>query len=109
MVQQSFDETRGEVLATIDEGMAVYDSNGSKVGVVKYVQNGLGLVDTFVDSPALPSSAPDQMRKQLMQRGFIKIRAGLLASDRYVTADQVRLVQEDRVILNVSDDALLKM
>jgi hypothetical protein len=109
MALQRSDEIRGEILSRVEEGMDVFDRDGRKIGIVKYIQNGLGLVEEVSDSPALPSNAPLQICRQLMQRGFIKIKAGLLVSDRFATADQVERVEDDRVALNVSDDELLKM
>jgi hypothetical protein len=51
---------------------------------------------------------PDSGRDRLLQQGYIRIdSAGLFASDRYATADQIAQVGNDGVHLTVDRDALM--
>ncbi len=57
-------------------------------------------------SPADP--LPREVIERLRQQGFIRIdSAGLFASDRYATAEQIASVSHEGVRLAVSGDELL--
>ncbi|MBI5959464.1 MAG: hypothetical protein HY866_12060 [Chloroflexi bacterium] len=112
-------------LQYVQEGMKVYDRQGSKVGKVIQVYSGayeylpgekaVALMD--LDKELLPDAVrglfssdrfPAEVRERLLQIGFIKIDTGLFASDRYALGDQVDMVHDDGVYLRVDKDETLK-
>lgn len=50
---------------------------------------------------------PEERRQRLLNEGFLHIEGGLLQSDRYVLADQIAAVQEERVTLNIPGDSVI--
>jgi len=120
------------ILQQIYEGMLVYDNRDDKIGTVEYVYLGeLTEVDNSFDSGKLTSSladgsegslieefasaivltaqVPDMWRERLLSHGFIRISSlGLFTADRYAMSEQIARVADDRVMLNVSRDKLLK-
>src|SRR5687767_3404298 len=95
-------------LMTVEEGMDVRDVSGESIGTVRDVylgapgaisgSPGTGATDQAAEgpldrlatalSPADP--LPPEVIERLRQQGFIRIdSAGLFASDRYATAEQV--------------------
>jgi len=90
-----------DVLAGIREGMSVYDISADRVGSVKAVRFGDDAVDTtaMLNDSGL-QAAPEPLRKRLLRAGYIHIVTGLLARDRYATADQIRYVTRDGVYLD---------
>ena len=130
MVQLSPEDMGSKVLQRVREGMAVYDVDGQRVGVVDYVflgaaseqtlERGEGpatapdpsdrpnsLVDDLVTVFA-PDNLPEELKERLRRNGFLRIDAdGLFAPDRYVMPDQVARVDE-HVHLSVQRAALIK-
>jgi len=51
---------------------------------------------------------PKELRERLLHDGFIRIEAGFLKHHRYALRDQIERVDEDRVVLNVLKDELIK-
>jgi hypothetical protein len=125
---------RYDILNTIHEGMAVYDSTGDRIGEVDFVYfgastdtqqelgtgpAGLGAADSvqmredsLVDAFAEvfdPGEVPEELREKLMQSGYIRLDAdGLFAADRFITPEQIASVREEDVELNVTRDQLIK-
>jgi hypothetical protein len=120
------------ILQQIYEGMAVLDQLGDKIGTVEYVylgelpeideQFGQGqlapsaadgsegsLIEEFARAIVLTEQVPDIWRERLLSHGFIRINStGLFTADRYVMPAQIASVADDRVMLCVSRDRLIK-
>ncbi len=99
-----------ELFARIEEGMAVYDRDGKRVGKVADCYPG---GEELADLGALPadsplSTVPPAHRSRLAYEGFVEIAAGLLGGHRYATGSQVAGVEGGRVQLTVAGDALLR-
>ena len=119
-------------LVQVREGMTIYDNADKKVGIVRMVHMGDGGV-TAEGNGTAPATAgnteerddslignlgralgggddlPDGSRDYLLRVGYIVIDAtGILTGDRYATTEQVATVAEDRVVLNVANDELIR-
>jgi hypothetical protein len=115
-------------LINVREGMKVYDRNNKHVGTVEFVRMGDEDVTQAGPETATPSAEPyinplaealadvfspeelpQPVRDRLLRYGFIRIEPGtLFGRDRYVAADQVAGVSDDRVLLKLSADELAK-
>jgi hypothetical protein len=119
-------------LVQVREGMAVYDSADKKVGTVKAVHMGDGntVTEGIGTAPATAgeltnrddtlvgnlgraigggNELPEGARDRLLRVGYIAINAaGIFTGDRYATTEQVATVADDRVILNVPNDELIR-
>lgn len=116
------------LLAQVREDMTVYDSKGDKVGTVKTVQlgdedlaepgaetatsqkaevGGNDLVEEVAEALTFKDEIPEEIQNRLRRYGFIRVDAGLLRSDRYVSAEQITNVDGDRVELNATKDELI--
>jgi len=51
---------------------------------------------------------PKELLERLQHNGFIKIDAGFLHHHRYALREQIERVEDNRVILNVAEDELIK-
>jgi hypothetical protein len=120
------------ILQQIYEGMPVYDQRGDKVGTVEYVYGGEltevndnfgpgeftssmvdgsegSLIEEFASAIVLTEQVPDIWRERLLSHGFIRISSiGLFTADRYAMPAQIANVADDRVMLCVSRDRLIK-
>jgi hypothetical protein len=120
------------ILQQIYEGMAAHDRTGRKIGTVEYVYLGEvaesseqgsydgqpaaapsssegSLIEEFAKAVLLTERVSDIWRERLLSYGFIRIsRSGLFAADRYALPSQIVGVADDRVLLNVGLDELLK-
>jgi hypothetical protein len=111
-------------LTTVEEGMDVRDVRGDSIGKVRDVFLGApeaisvatdraaepteGPLDPLATALAPGGPLPREVIERLRQQGFIRIdSAGLFASDRYATAEQIASVSQDGVQLAVSRDELL--
>jgi hypothetical protein len=114
------------VLAGINEGAAVYDRDGQKIGTVKTVYLGSdeeacarGEAPATVPGAASPSpldlmaatlrppaSLPEVLRERLSQHGYIAIDVRF-GRDCYAMPEQIAEVTERGVALNVGRDALI--
>jgi uncharacterized protein YrrD len=119
---------RNRMLSKVEEGMKVYDNEGSEVGTVEFVHfaessgmSGAGPAAT----PSQPEESglmdilakvfgsdelPEELRERLLMHGFIKMdSAKLFGADRYIMFDQISSIEEDGVHLKVADsESLLK-
>lgn len=124
--------TRNMILNQVHEEMRVYDSNGDEIGKVRKVflgavsdemhERGKGpatapdpemrddsLFDNLAEAFSADDPLPEALRGQLLRQGFIRIdTAGLFASDRYATPDQIESVSDDTVRLNLTKDELIE-
>jgi hypothetical protein len=120
------------VLLQIYEGMAVHDQTGKRIGTVEYVYLGEvaesreeysydeqplstptssegSLIEEFAKAILLTEQVSDIWRKRLLSYGFIRINSsGLFTSDRYALPSQIAGVANDRVLLYVDRDELIK-
>ena len=125
---------RHSILSQVHKGMHVHDVRDHHIGSVAFVHFGaasetqqeLGTGpthvtsaddpdmrrDTIVDNIAEafdPNDIPRELQSKLLMSGFIRVdTAGLFASDRYVTPDQIAGVSGDTVTLSVGRDQLVK-
>jgi hypothetical protein len=113
---------RDYMLSMIEEGMQVFDNQGTKVGKVEFIHfsetNG-SQTAAAASTPAKPSEStlfdiirkffssdnlPEEMRKRLLMHGFIRIdSAKLFGADRYVMLDQIAKIDKNGVHLKVVD------
>lgn len=124
--------TRNMILNQVHEEMRVYDSNGDEIGKVRKVflgavsdemhERGKGpatapdpemrddsLFDNLAEAFSADDPLPEALRGQLLRQGFIRIdTAGLFASDRYATPEQIESVSEDIVRLSLTKDDLIE-
>jgi hypothetical protein len=120
------------ILQQIYEGMAVHDQMGDKIGTVEYVYLGElteadeefgpgesspsiadgsegSLIEEFARAIVLTEQVPDIWRERLLSHGFIRIHSTrLFTADRYVMPAQIASVADNRVMLCVSRDRLMK-
>jgi hypothetical protein len=112
-------------LNRVQPGMHVIDASGEDVGRVDAIHMGdpsavttagnedrnATLLDHVAESlggEAEPD-VPEPLRSRLIREGYLKLdSAGLLASDRYVPADCVRGIADDRVQLSVRREELVR-
>ena len=124
--------TRNTILDQVHEGMHVYDSKGDEIGTVRKVFLGSvsdemhdrgggpatapdptvrddSLIDNLVEAYSADDPLPEALRGRLLRQGFIRIdTAGLFASDRYATPEQIESVSEDIVRLSLTKDDLIE-
>jgi len=125
---------RHSILSQIHRGMGVYDVRDNHIGSVAFVHFGaasetqqeLGTgpaAPTAADNPQMrhdmiidslagafdPNEVPKELQEKLLVSGFIRLdSAGLFASDRFITPEQITSVMDDKVILSVTRDQLVK-
>ena len=133
MSQQPFEEGQdSRILTQVYESMDVYDRTGDKIGTVEYLyfgavseeadKSGLGPttaseggphegspIEDFAKVFSAEDRVPEPLRERLRRHGFMRIDStGLFAADRYVMADQIADVSDDRVTLRVTREELIK-
>jgi hypothetical protein len=105
--------------------MKVVDSAGDEIGTVGDISMGdpeaattagnepratggvMGDVAAAIAPGRGEPNVPEPLRSRLVREGYIKIDAGVLGSaTRYASSEQVERVDGDRVVLNVTKDAL---
>ncbi|MEJ2167932.1 MAG: hypothetical protein P8X90_20605 [Desulfobacterales bacterium] len=119
---------RNQTLSRIEEGMKVYDNQGSEVGTVEFVHFSEANGSMGTGAAATPSEPgepglmdilgkvfasddlPEELRERLLMHGFIKMdSAKLFGADRYIMFEQIAKVEKDGVHLKVADsEELLK-
>ena len=107
----------------VREGMDVKDRDGERIGTVETLRFGDKAVasgdsrdghrdDSLIDNLAealWPDDMPEAERARLLSGGYLVLDAdGILASDRYITAEQIGSVTGDAVHLNVKRSDLAK-
>lgn len=129
------DETGSQsILTQIRKDMVVYDVNDNYLGKVVFVHFGaasetqqeLG-VGPATSSPADrpegrtrtifdglgevfdPTELPAELKDKLLFSGYIRLdTAGIFSSDRFITPDQIVSVNDDKILLSVNKDQLVK-
>jgi hypothetical protein len=120
------------ILLHIYEGMAVYDQTGAKIGTVEYIYLGevadspeecgyhkqtpptltsseATLIEEFAQAILLTEQVSDVWRERLLSYGFIRIKSSrFFTSDRYALPSQIAGVADDRVLLYVDRDELIR-
>lgn len=113
----------------IEEGFTVRDAEGNDFGTVltfRFSDNDprtsvaetatsstpddgrrVSILESVVDVFADDTDMPEELRENLLQQGFIRIRQGMLAPDLFATMDQVARVSDRVVYLNVHKDGLV--
>jgi hypothetical protein len=109
----------------VHRGMHVVDVSGEDIGRVDLIRMGdpeatttagnteitprpLDLMAEALGGEDEPD-VPEPLRSRLVRTGYLKLDgAHLLEADRYVPADKVRDVSEDKVRLSVRRDDLIK-
>jgi hypothetical protein len=114
-------DAASSTLTTVEEGMDVRDVSGESIGTVRDVYLGApeaisgatdqaaeGQVDRLMTALSPADPLPREVIERLRQQGFIRIdSAGVFASDRYATAEQIASVSHEGVRLAVNRDELL--
>jgi hypothetical protein len=121
----------GRILLQVYEGMPVYDQTGNRIGTVEYVYLGElsepdeefgqgqlsstlessegSLIEDFAKAIVLTEQVSDTLRERLLCHGFMRITStGFFSADRYVMPAQIASVADDRVMLCVSREKLIK-
>jgi hypothetical protein len=114
MVYQSpISENRSRPLLGAREGMAVYDWDDKKVGIVRCVQfpNESDYIELDASTPYLASldEFPPNIQARLLREGFIFVEGGFFTPDRYIMPDQILEVNDQDVILNVLKSELVQI
>lgn len=116
-------------LRFVEAGMKVFDRDRHEIGKVEYVQFG----DDDPETPEVEASRishlgqrnyslmaniakaftvdelPEEIRERLLHQGFVRIdSSGLFAADRYIMPNQIDSVSGEGLMLNVSQDELVK-
>lgn len=124
---------KGNLLRQVHEGMKVYDREAKDVGTVDGVyisevspeaaRRGLGPAVAENQNANQPQSGilqdfakvfeedqvPEDVKRRLLDNGFVRVNApGLFSADRYVLPEQVDRVNDNKVVLNVSRQELIK-
>jgi len=118
-----------QTLRFVEEGMKVFDREHHEIGKVEYVQFGEddpdtpeieaarpagdrqpdSLIDNIAEAFLPDDGVPEELREKLLLQGFVRLdAAGIFASDRYITPEQIDSVSGDGLMLNVKKDDLLK-
>lgn len=71
------------------------------------VDHQANFVTAIVDPFAEDSAMPDEVRRMLLQKGYLRIERGLLMTDAFAMMDQVASVVDGVVYLNVTRDELI--
>jgi hypothetical protein len=100
------------LLARVQEGMAVQDRTGKKIGkVAQCYLGGESLADlgeAAVAAGSVLAGVPRALRSRLAAEGFVEIAPGVLGAHRYATAGQLAAVEGDQLRLSVERADLAK-
>jgi hypothetical protein len=117
-------EAATALMGRVRTGMKVFDASGAEVGSVDDLSMGDPEAATTAGNEVRPTGGvlrdmaeavsdagsepdvPEPLRSRLVREGYIKIKKGLFRSDTYVSSEQIRQVDADRVTLSVTRDAL---
>lgn len=99
----------------VREGMSVVDADGNEIGTVEEFKMGdpeaitaegqapeqnNGLLANLLSALGGGPDVPQERAERMLRLGYVKIdNKGLLAGDRYVAADQVDRVADDKLWL----------
>ena len=102
-----------DIMAQIREGMHVVDSDGKDVGKIRDFQagdgtdefaagvpGGVAADDPLVDTgPLGDADLPRHEAQRLGRLGWVKIHKGLFTGDRFLSAEELDRVDDDKVWL----------
>jgi hypothetical protein len=111
MYEMETQPNKPEIRITIEQGIAVIDADGKKVGTVKHFHppSASAYPDLSDFPPALRNtSMPDELILRFLTSGFLCVDTGFLAKDRFVFLTQVDHITDDEVYLHAYADELLK-
>ena len=118
------------LLSEVKEGMQVYDNAGDKIGTVSFVQMGAedpntpeieavtvethdyltnDLLEDFAAVLGDNTDIPDEIKARMLRSGFIRIDTGLLQADCVAMHSQVEHVADDRVMLSIRGNELMRV
>lgn len=107
----------------IRAGMDVFDADNERIGTVEDFRFGEGGAaggespatyreDSLIDNLAeaiWPDDIPEVLRERLLQEGYVLLDAdGIMQSDRYVLPEQIASASDDRIVLRVKREELIK-
>jgi hypothetical protein len=99
-----------DLLVTIHQAMPVFDGFGERIGTVKYSQFADDSVDGYIYvEDQRVRTAPEPLRAHLLHGGYICIKTGLLAPDRFATTAQISEVSDSGVYLHAERDNLVTL
>lgn len=119
----TFPGKRRHPIVAVVAGMRVVDSADHEIGTVGYVRMGdpeavttqgqeyppRTLVDEIAEAIVGPEpDLPPSIAARLLRVGFLKVDGAGLATDRYVAADEIADVTDDRVLLKVTGEMLAR-
>ena len=97
-----------DIMTEIREGMHVVDTDGKDVGKVRDFQAGdpeAVTVDGATDDPLVmggplgDTDLPRHEAERLIRLGWVKIHKGLFTGDRFVSAEELDRVEDDKLLL----------
>lgn len=126
-----------DVLAYIEEGMQVYGPDDEEIGTVRNIFYGSmgtetmsgpiadakgpvsgdqfddtgedSLVENIAEAFAPEDDIPETVRNRLNREGYITVSgSGILSGDYFILPEQVASVSEERVLLRVNSDDLIR-
>ena len=115
-----------DLLVGIEEGMAVLDSTGDRIGTVTEIYFGTASdeaeayttgiapgpdgsgINPDIAENLVAHDIPDVVRRRLLTHGYLRIDTGFLQRDRFAFADHVVDVSDDGVRLSVSKNELVQ-
>ena len=119
------DDNTQHPFANVQKGMKVINKNDKEVGTVDHIYFGAApeisngpctgaatapkpemrepsLIEQAADSIFGTDTFPDEIREQLLNKGFIRVDSfSLFAGDRYFLPDQIERSEGDEIYLNV--------
>ena len=97
-----------DIMTQIREGMHVVDSDGKDVGKIRDFQAGDGTDEFAVGTPGADeplagalgdADLPRHEAQRLSRLGWVKVHKGLFTGDRYLSAEELDRVDDDKVWL----------
>lgn len=67
-----------------------------------------GAIDTNEGVGQVGGGATETIRNRLLRHGYVHVDTGLFKTDRVVLTEQIKHVEEEKLVLNVSAEQLLR-
>lgn len=90
----------------IREGMDVYDSTDHNMGSVLFIH--MGGTANNIDDDDLPSNSNDDVRKRLIEEGYIRIGNAIFSTGSYATAKEIDRIEGANVYLKIKQKDILR-
>ncbi|RPI81207.1 MAG: hypothetical protein EHM41_21095 [Chloroflexi bacterium] len=86
------------------------DGTSGRAGRESYTPNFAfgGAIDINDDFSQAEGGTSETIRNRLLRHGYVHVDTGLFKADKLVLSEQIKLVEEEKLILNVSADQLLR-